>query len=274
METALARALRWVNAALASAGAGCNCAAMVRRFRSLMPPAPASPPASSDAGPTQRRIDTWIFDLDNTLYPSSVELFAEVDRRMGQYIADLLAIEYDEARRVQKEYFRAYGTTLRGLMIHHRLDPLDFLDHVHRVDIERLDPDPALATALSQIEGRKIIFTNASRRHAESVLDRIGVRHEFDAIHDIVDANFVPKPDPDAYRTLVERFAIDPHTAAMFEDVPRNLEPAAALGMITVLIRSHHEWAKMGSEGAHIHFVADNLADWLGELAAAEDALP
>jgi putative hydrolase of the HAD superfamily len=209
------------------------------------------------------KVKVWVFDLDNTLYPSTAELFAQVDHRMGEVIARTLDIGYDEARRLQKEYFHRYGTTLRGLMDNHGVDPHVFLDHVHQVDTSRLEANPRLCRALARIAGKKIVYTNSTVRHARAVLDRLGLAEAFDDIHDIVAANFIPKPDIRSYRHLLTRYGIDPSAAALVDDVPRNLEPAHELGMTTVLVRSHHEWAQMGSEGAHIHHVAEDLTAWL-----------
>lgn len=231
------------------------------------PPHPPEPsdrsPSGAPAGAGLEHIETWIFDLDNTLYPSTAELFAEVDQRMGEFIAGLLDLDYAEARKLQKHYFREYGTTLRGLMNHHDVDPRAFLDHVHQVDVSRLTPDARLGTVLEKLDGTRIIFTNSTVRHTHSVLTRLGIADRFHHVHDIVAAAFLPKPDPRAYRDLVRQYDVDPTKAVLFEDVPRNLEPAHALGMTTVLVKSHHEWSQMGDDGPHIHHVTDDLAAWL-----------
>ncbi len=212
-------------------------------------------------------IETWVFDLDNTLYPAETNLFAQIDVRMREFIADYLALDLDEAYRVQKTYFREYGTTLRGLMSRHGLDPKEFLDFVHAIDLSPVSPSPALDAALDRLSGRKIIFTNASTDHADRVMDRLGVGHHFDAVFDIKDADYLPKPDPAVYDALVERYSLDPHKTVMVEDIARNLAPAAALGMTTVWVRTQSTVGQEGADAAHVHHVIDDLADWLQALA-------
>ena len=215
-------------------------------------------------------IDCWIFDLDNTLYPASCNLFDQVDQRIGAFIAELLQVDAAEAKRLQKHYFSTYGTTLRGLMDHHGIAPRDFLDFVHAIDVSPVPPSPALAAALAALDGRKLIFTNGSVAHAERVMDRLGVAEHFTGVFDIVAADYQPKPNPATYVAMVDRHRIDPRAAAMFEDLPRNLVPAAALGMTTVLVRTQSEWAAIDDAGDHIHHVTEDLADWLNQAAAVQ----
>ncbi|MBI3513116.1 MAG: pyrimidine 5'-nucleotidase [Proteobacteria bacterium] len=169
----------------------------------------------------------WLFDLDNTLYPASCNLFHQVDARMAAFIAGELTITEDEARLLQKHFYRTYGTTLRGLMVEHNLPADRFLEFVHAIDVTPVPPSPALDAALGALHGRKLIFTNGSIRHAENVLDRLGVAHRFDAIFDIVAANYVPKPDPAPYHEVVRQYGFAPALACMIEDLPRNLVPGA-----------------------------------------------
>ena len=211
-------------------------------------------------------IDCWIFDLDNTLYPASCNLFDQVDRRIGEFIAELLQVDAVEAKRLQKHYFREYGTTLRGLMDHHGIAPAGFLDYVHAIDVSPVPPSPALDAALAALDGRKLIFTNGSVAHAERVMARLGVTGHFGGVFDIVAANYQPKPHPATYAAMVERHGVDPRAAAMFEDLPRNLVPAAALGMTTVLVRTDSEWAA-DDHGDHVHHVTDDLVAWLEDAA-------
>jgi putative hydrolase of the HAD superfamily len=212
-------------------------------------------------------IDDWIFDLDNTLYPARCNLFAQVDRRIGHFIEQHLGLDADAARQLQKRYFRDYGTTLHGLMAHHQIDPTTFLEFVHDIDITPVPPSPSLDLALANLPGRKLIFTNGSIAHAERVMARLGVRRHFEGVFDIVAAGYVPKPDPATYARLVRRHAIRPERAVMIEDLPRNLRPAAALGMTTVLVQTGEEWAQVDAEGGHIHHVTDDLVAWLADNA-------
>ncbi|MDP7241817.1 MAG: pyrimidine 5'-nucleotidase [Rhodospirillales bacterium] len=234
-----------------------------------------SSPLSGPASATLRQTETWVFDLDNTLYPASTNLFGQIDLRMRDFIARSLNLGLEDARTLQKTYFHTYGTTLRGLMEHHAVDAHAFLDYVHDIDIDALSPSPALDTALTRLSGRKLIFTNASTDHARRVMKRLGMEHHFDSIFDIADADFEPKPVPAVYARLVERHRIDPKTSVMVEDIARNLEPAAALGMTTVWVRTDSEWGSQGNDGAHVHHVVDDLAAWLGALSdGVADAAP
>lgn len=228
------------------------------------PPATAANGASSGRrNGALARAETWVFDLDNTLYPASCNLFAQVDQRIGEFIAKTLKIGAEEAHQLQKSYFRQYGTTLHGLMKNHGLAPDDFLDYVHQIDVTPLPPDPALDKALGQLPGRKIVFTNGSHKHAENVMARLGIGHRFEAIFDIVAADYVPKPDPFTYDVMVRRHWIDPRSAVMVEDIPKNLLPAHAMGMTTVLVRGQSDWSQDGADGDHIHHATDDLVAWL-----------
>ena len=179
----------------------------------------------------------WIFDLDNTLYPASCELFPQIDLRMRQFIVERFGLSPEEARGVQKRYYHEYGTTLRGLMDHHGVNPTDFLQYVHDIDYQVLRPRPKLGEALRALPGRKAIYTNGSERHVACVLERLGLAECFDGVFDIVAAGFVPKPERRAYETMARALGVDFAHSAMFEDIARNLVPAHAVGMKTVLVR-------------------------------------
>jgi putative hydrolase of the HAD superfamily len=213
-------------------------------------------------------IETWVFDLDNTLYPASCNLFDQIHRRMGEFISGLLDVDLDEARRLQTIYFREHGTTLRGLMNVHAIDPAAFLDHVHRIDLSPVPADTALAAALAALPGRKFVFTNGTVRHAENILGHLGIDAHFSGILDIADCNYVPKPNPAGYAELVRRFAIAPRRAAMIEDMAKNLAPAAALGMTTVWLRGSIDWAREGAEADYVHHVAEALTPFLAGIVA------
>lgn len=226
---------------------------------------PARPPLSA--------LETWVFDLDNTLYPAASSLFPQIDVRMRQFIAQSLGLDLDQAYVLQKRYYREFGTTLRGLMTVNGMEPSAFLDYVHDIDHTVLDRAPALDAALARLPGRKLIFTNGSHRHAEKVLARLGIERHFDGIFDIVAAGFVPKPQPQCYDLMVRRFAFDPRAAAMVEDIHRNLAPAAALGMTTVWVRQDdHPDVKVLNQDTpdldHVHHVVEDLTHWLEQVAA------
>lgn len=231
------------------------------------------------SGPSRdlKRIGEWVFDLDNTLYPADNNLFDQVDRRMGEFIARHFGIGAQEARLIQKSYFHTYGTTLRGLMLHHGLEPDAYLDYVHDIDLSVITPNPALDAALDRLDGRKTIFTNGSLKHAETILDRLGIAGHFAGIFDIAAAEFVPKPDPLCYQKMLMRLAIAPERAALFEDTADNLPPAAALGMTTVLVVPSGVVASNPTPGrrlpdAQIHFVTDDLTVWLETASKARES--
>ena len=212
-----------------------------------------------------RTIRTWIFDLDNTLYPASADLFSRIDARMTAYVARMLAIDEGEAFRIQKAYFHRHGTTLAGLMAEHGVDPHAFLADVHDIEMDVLERDAPLAAAIALLPGRKLVFTNGDTPYALKVLDRLGLGESFEAVHDIHAMGLVPKPDPSAYAGLCAAFGIDPTTALFAEDMARNLVPAKAIGMTTLWIDNGSE---QGPEAArdHIDFTTGNLTTWLHEI--------
>lgn len=222
------------------------------------------PPNSSSPDPAELcDAQAWVFDLDNTLYPATFNLFGQIDDRMRAYIAEFLGVGLEEAYRLQKHYFREYGTSLHGLMHRHGMDPGPFLDFVHDIDIAVLPPSPGLESALARLPGRKLVFTNASTRHAERVMERLGIGHHFDVVFDIIEADYRPKPQPDPYDVLVRRHGLDAGKTVMVEDIARNLAPAAALGMTTVWVRNDTEHGTADADGGFIHHVVDDLEEWL-----------
>jgi putative hydrolase of the HAD superfamily len=223
----------------------------------------------SDERPQRGRplaeIETWIFDLDNTLYPSRCNLFAEAEARMADFIVQELgiAVSVEEAHALRRRFFLDHGTTLRGLMLEHGIEPKRFLDYVHEIDLSPVPPDPALVDAIAALPGRKLVFTNGTEDYAERVIARIGLTGHFLAIHDIIACGYLPKPDPSGYDLLIRRFGIVPQTAIMVEDMARNLVPAASLGMTTAWVKTPKDWAREGAGPEHIHHVIEELAPWL-----------
>jgi putative hydrolase of the HAD superfamily len=217
-----------------------------------------------------RHIDCWIFDLDNSLYPASANLFALIDERMGAFIQRLLACDPAEARRVQKGYFHEHGTTLAGLMKTHGTDPREFLDFVHDIDLARISADPRVVAALDRLPGRKFVFTNGDEAYARRVLDKLGLANAFDGLHDIHAMDYVPKPDPRAYAAMCERYAIEPTRALFVEDMARNLAPANALGMTTVWVDNGSEQAGRDADPAFIDYRTTDIGDWLAEIVKEE----
>jgi putative hydrolase of the HAD superfamily len=221
-------------------------------------------------------IDTWVFDLDNTLYPHHLNLWQQVDERIRSFIAEFLEVPQDEAFRLQKDYYKRYGTTMRGLMTEHGLHPDDYLEYVHAIDHSPLEPNPALGTALERLPGRKLILTNGTRKHADAVMKRLAVHHYFEDVFDIVAAELEPKPAINTYRRFLNIHDVDPGRAAMFEDLARNLEAPHALGMTTVLVVPQaqrdifrEDWELEGREAPHVDHVTDDLAGFLKEAVRA-----
>ena len=215
-------------------------------------------------------VETWIFDLDNTLYPASSGLFPQVQARMNEYICARLGVSLEEAKELRARYFRDHGTTMHGLMAVHQVDPHEFMAFVHDVDLSVVPANPALAEALQGLSGRKLIYTNGSVPHAENLLRHLGINHHFDEIFDIVASDFAPKPAMTALRLFVDRFDIEPTHALMVEDMAKNLAPAAELGMTTAWVKTGVDWAAVASEADHINYVVDDLAGFLAAAVAAE----
>lgn len=217
--------------------------------------------------------ETWVFDLDNTLYPAECNLFAQVDHRMGEFIAHYLGVPYAHARHLQKAYYRQFGTTLAGLMAVHKLDPSEFLAYVHDIDLSVVSHAPELRAELAALPGRRLIFTNGSHRHAERVAEKLGVLDLFEGICDIAACDYVPKPSADAFERMIRRHGVKGETAAMFEDMPMNLEAPHALGMTTVLVHSSYldhpvqqklrSWAELPD---HIHHMTLDLQRFLAGM--------
>ncbi|MGZ8363084.1 MAG: pyrimidine 5'-nucleotidase [Caulobacteraceae bacterium] len=218
--------------------------------------------------PDLLHIDTWIFDLDNTLYPAECDLFALIDDRMQAFVQRKTGLGPTEARALQKKYYHEHGTTLAGLMALHGVDPREFLDEVHEISLDRLTPDPELGPGLARLPGRRLVFTNGSTRHAERVLGALGVDHLFDEIFDIEACDLIPKPSPGAFDRLVRRHGVTPESAAFFEDLERNLAPAAALGMTTVLVGAHAQ----ASQAGFVHHRTGRLPPFLNAARVREAA--
>jgi putative hydrolase of the HAD superfamily len=219
-------------------------------------------------------VETWVFDLDNTLYPHHLNLWQQVDERIRDYIARYLKVTQEEAFRLQKDYYKRYGTSMRGLMTEHGMEPDDFLDFVHQIDHSPLTPNAALGTAIENLHGRKLILTNGTRRHADAVLARLELDRHFDGVFDIVAAELEPKPSPQTYDRFLKAHGIDARKAAMFEDLARNLVVPHALGMTTVLVVPEHTrevfregWELEGRDAPHVDHVTDNLVGFLEGLA-------
>ena len=220
-------------------------------------------------------IDTWVFDLDNTLYPHHVNLWQQVDARIGEFISAFLKISAEEARVIQKDYYRRYGTSMRGMMTEHGISADDFLSFVHKIDHSPLEPNPAMGAAITKLPGRKLILTNGTRAHADAVMRRLEIDHHFEDVFDIAAADLDPKPLPQIYDRFLKKHGVEPKKAAMFEDLARNLSVPHALGMTTVLVVPpatrevfREGWELEGRTAAHVDHVTDDLAGFLKKIAA------
>lgn len=217
-------------------------------------------------------VEVWIFDLDNTLYPADARLFDQIDRRMTAFIADALDLSPAEANRVRAEYWSLYGTTLNGLIQRHGMAPEAFLEFVHDIDLTALTACARRRTALAALPGRRIVHTNGSRGHAARVLDRLGVADLFDEVFAIEDSDLIPKPQPDAYHTVVTRAAIEPRRAAFFEDTARNLAEPHRLGMRTVFTPTGCARAEADRDAPYVEHVAEDLTAFLASVIDPTDA--
>ena len=220
-------------------------------------------------------VDTWVFDLDNTLYPHHVNLWQQVDGRIRDFVSNFLKVPADQAFKIQKDYYRRYGTTMRGMMTEHGVHADDYLAYVHRIDHSPLEPNPAMGAAIAKLPGRKLILTNGSTDHAGAVLARLGIGDHFEAVFDIIAAELEPKPAPGTYRKFLDRHAVDPTRSAMFEDLARNLVVPHQLGMTTVLVVPdgteevvREDWELEGREAAHVDHVTDDLTEFLQRVLA------
>lgn len=222
-------------------------------------------------------VSDWVFDLDNTLYPHHSNLFSQIDVKMTAYVQELLTLPRDEARKLQKELYLEYGTTLNGLMKRYNIDSDDFLMRVHDIDYSWLVPDPVLGAAIRQLPGRRFIFTNGDRGHAERAARQLGILDDFDDIFDIVAAGLTPKPARETYEKFAALHAVTGPNAVMFEDLARNLAVPKALGMTTVLVVPNNFeptfseiWESDPDNEDDVDFVTDDLASFLSAIVEGQ----
>ena len=212
------------------------------------------------------KIKYWLFDLDNTLYSGDTKVFDQVDKKMSAFISEKLKINIEEAKKIQKNYFHEYNTTLNGMIKNHKIDANEFLEFVHDVNLEFLKIDKPLKREIANLLGKKFIFTNGSKAHAANVTKRIGIDKLFDGVFDIVEADFIPKPSIEPYKKIIDNFKIEPQYCIFIEDIARNLKPAHELGMKTVWIKNDEPWAAEFSNSDFIDYKTDDLANFLKEI--------
>jgi len=235
--------------------------------------APPAPPPHISADDARRfgHVDTWIFDLDNTLYPHEARIWPQIDERITLYIADKFGLDGMSARALQKFFYHKYGTTLRALIDEYDIDPHDFLDFAHDIDHADIELNASLGEAIERLPGRKLILTNGSRKHAENVARKIGILDHFEDVFDIAASNFVPKPDRRAYEIFLDKHGVEPSRAAMFEDIAKNLVVPHDIGMTTTLVIPRtidpfrETFEQEAVKAPHIDHITNDLAGFLAE---------
>ena len=213
-----------------------------------------------------KKIKYWLFDLDNTLYSGDTKVFDQVDKKMSKFISEKLKVSEEEAKKIQKNYFHEYNTTLNGMIKNHDIDANEFLEFVHDVNLDFLKKDEFLGNQINKLNGKKIIFTNGSKAHAANVTGKIGIDKLFDGVFDIVDSDFYPKPSMEPYKKIIENFNIEPEYCIFFEDIARNLKPAYELGMKTVWIENNEPWAAKHSDEKFVNYKTESLTKFLKEI--------
>ena len=211
-------------------------------------------------------IKFYIFDLDNTLYSGQTKVFSEVDKKMSSYISKKLNVDLSKAKEIQKKYFYESGTTLSGLMKYDNIDPYEFLEFVHDIDISWLPKDLILKKELEKIKEKKYIFTNGSHSHVQNVTKQLGINNLFDGVFAITDANFIPKPHLEPYKKLISKFNLDPKKSILIEDIAHNLEQAKNLGMKTCWLENEEVFAKKDADKPYIDYKIKNLPSFLQEI--------
>ena len=213
-----------------------------------------------------KKIKYWRFDLDNTLYSGDTKVFDQVDKKMSLFISKKLNVSTEEAKKIQKNYFHEYNTTLNGMIKNHEINAEEFLEFVHDVDLNFLKEDLDLRKELANLTGKKYIFTNGSKAHASNVTKRIGIENLFDGVFDIVESDFIPKPSIEPYKRIIQKYGLDPQYCIFIEDIARNLKPAYELGMKTVWIKNDEPWAAKFSNENFINYKTDNLTEFLRRI--------
>ena len=213
-----------------------------------------------------KKIKNFIFDCDGVLYDDLEGVFGQVSRRMTEYISKKLNLSLEKAKELQTNYFHKYNTSLNGLMIHHDIDPQEFLKYVHDINLDFLKKDLKLRKELLELKTKKFIFTNGSHEHASNITKTLGISDLFDGFFDITDCNFIPKPSIEPYKKLIDKFNIKPSETVFIEDIAINLEPAKKLGMKTVWLKNNEYWGKKDSDKKFVDLKIENLSSFLKEI--------
>ena len=213
-----------------------------------------------------KNIKNFIFDCDGVLYQDLEAVFGQVSKRMTKYISEKLNLDVKKAKELQTNYFHKYNTSLNGLMIHHDVNPEDFLRYVHDINLDFMKKDYTLREELMKLDGKKLIFTNGSHEHVKNITKHVGIDDLFDGIFDITDCNLIPKPSIEPYKRLIEKFDIIPEETIFIEDIAKNLEPAKKLGMKTAWLINDEYWGKRDSDKDFIDLKIKNLSSFLKEI--------
>lgn len=213
-----------------------------------------------------KKIKNFIFDCDGVLYDDLEGVFGQVSKRMTEYISKKLNLSLEKAKELQTNYFHKYNTSLNGLMIHHDINPQEFLKYVHDINLDFLKKDLKLRKELIELKTKKFVFTNGSHEHASNITKTLGIRDLFDGFFDITDCNFIPKPSIEPYKKLIDKFNIKPSETVFIEDIAINLEPAKKLGMKTVWLKNNEYWGKKDSDKKFVDLKIENLSSFLKEI--------
>ena len=213
-----------------------------------------------------KSIKNFIFDCDGVLYRDLDAVFGQVSRRMTEYIAKKLNLDLKKAKELQTNYFHKYNTSLNGLMIHHDINPSEFLKYVHEINLDFMKKDLVLRKELLKLNAKKLVFTNGSHAHIINITKHLGIYDLFDGAFDITDCNYIPKPAIEPYKTLINKFNIKPEETVFIEDIAKNLEPAKKLGMKTVWLINNEYWGKKDSDKDFIDLKIENLSSFLKEI--------
>ena len=217
----------------------------------------------------QNSFQNWIFDLDNTIYDIDLGLFKKISNRITDFIMSKYSLDIDQAKKLQKEYYLKYGLTLRGLILEKKLEPEEFLDYVHDVEHPELKKNDQLISKIRILEGKKIIFTNATSKHAKKILKILELEHDFDQIIDIKDLEYIPKPDKRSYKKLLECLNLNKENldkTIFFEDTVKNLIPAKELGITTVWMKNSINEKDFMKNCNFIDYSFNNLNEFLDTI--------
>jgi putative hydrolase of the HAD superfamily len=206
---------------------------------------------------------------DHAPHSRKYDLFPAMHVKMAEFIRDAMGVSGDEALAIQARFGKNYGTTLRGLMVEHKVHPDAFLEYVHDLDLDQIQHEPALDAAIGALPGRKVVFTNATVSYATKVMQRLGITHHFEDVFDVAAALYIPKPQMPAYDEFLKRTGVEANKAIFFEDMARNLAPAHEIGMTTVWVENERHNALPEPDSQHVHYIAEDLTNWLEAAAAS-----